>query len=135
MPPKVLLKNLHGFGQFLGSITGDTKVYVSSFSLSLRSCKMRTFPNVVLVTTAKLPVLTLCLSKNLASFSLFSGLKETCKQRLETLVMGLIQPCLLIILHRLSIYPSVRILSSSMQSMTCASVITRSASVENPIRT
>ena len=48
--------------------------------------------------------------------------------------MGLIPPGLLMTLHRLSISPPVRISRSSMQSMPCASVITRAYSAENPIR-
>ena len=129
MPPKVLLQTLHDVRPILGI---NHRRYQR---IRVRSRKRRTFIKVILVVTAILPVLTLCLRKKLESFRLFSDLKETCNRRLATLVMGLIPPGLLTTLHILSISPTVIISSSSMQSMPCASVITRAVSAENPIRT
>ena len=117
------------------SITRYTIGSLCYFSISFSSRKRCTLSKFVSVDTATLLVFTLCLRKNLASFRLFLALKDTCIPRLKTLVMVLIPPGLLMNLHILSISPSVIILISSVQSMHFASVITRSDSAENPIRT
>ena len=86
------------FGQFLISITGDTKVSVCYFYISLSSRKMRTLSNIISVPTATLQVLIFCSRKKLASFRLFLYLKDTCNLRSATLVMLLVLTGLLMTL-------------------------------------
>ena len=114
IPPKVLLKTLHGFGPILGINNQRYQRICVFLFLFLSSLERRTIFNVMSVCTTTLLVFVLCLRKKLESFSLFSSLKGTCNPRLAMLVVGLIPPDLLMTLNILSIYPSVRIFSSSM---------------------